>query len=98
MDILDETPLSRAQAKCEELERELKKCPDFHLYLIAQSREDRKRMERTLMTIPHFRLWHALKDSARRAKLSIARYTDADGPDASRSRPQDLIRGRFFDG
>jgi|HubBroStandDraft_6_1064221.scaffolds.fasta_scaffold545163_2 hypothetical protein len=94
MDILDETPLSRAQAKCEQLERELKKCPDFHLYLIAQSREDRKRMERTLMTIPHFRLWHALKDSARGAKLY---NTDDDGPDASRSRPQDLIRG-FFDG
>ena len=35
MIILAETPLDRAQAKRERVERELKKCPDFQLYLLA---------------------------------------------------------------
>lgn len=38
---LAETPLDRARAKCEQLERELRKSPDFQLYLFAKSRKNR---------------------------------------------------------
>jgi hypothetical protein len=48
-------PLDRAQAKREELECELKKCPDFQLYLITQAHGDRARMERVLMKNPVLR-------------------------------------------
>ena len=63
MIILAETPLDRAQAKRERVERELKKCPDFQLYLLAKSRQDLARMERLLMQIPTFRLWRTLANS-----------------------------------
>jgi hypothetical protein len=63
MIILAETPLHRAQAKRERIERELKKCPDFQLYLLAKSRKDLARMERLLMQIPTFRLWRTLANS-----------------------------------
>ena len=55
-----ETPLQRARAKLEQIERELKKSPDFQLYVIAKSRKDRARMRRVLMQIPHFKLWRLL--------------------------------------
>ena len=58
--ILAETPLDRAQAKREQIERELKKCPDFQLYLATKSGRDRARMERLLMEIPTFRVWRTL--------------------------------------
>jgi hypothetical protein len=70
MESFCERPLHRAQEKCEELERELKKSPDFHLYLLTKSRKDRKRMERVLMTIPTFRLWRALKTTVVRPRSS----------------------------
>lgn len=57
------TPLARAQAKLREIERELGKYPDFQLYLIAKTRQDRTRMERVLMGIPDFALWRKLRDS-----------------------------------
>lgn len=57
------TPLARAQAKLQEIERELGKYPDFQLYLIAKTRKDRARMERLLMSIPAFALWRKLRDS-----------------------------------
>jgi hypothetical protein len=60
---LAETPLDRARAKCEQLERELRKSPDFQLYLFANSRKNRTRMERLLVEIPAFRLWRALSCS-----------------------------------
>jgi hypothetical protein len=63
MIIVPETPLERAQAKRERIERELKKCPDFQLYLIAKSRKDLARMERLLMQIPMFRIWRTLANS-----------------------------------
>jgi len=44
----------------EYLERQLKKSPDFHLYLLTRSRKDRARMEQVLMQIPAFRRWHLL--------------------------------------
>ena len=65
MSALNERPIDRACAKREELERELKKCPDFQLYLMATSPKDRSRMERLLMEVPSFRLWHLLSNSIR---------------------------------
>lgn len=55
--------LQLASAKVAELERELKKCPDFHLYLVTKTLRDRERMKRILLEIPIFKLWLALSDS-----------------------------------
>ena len=44
----------------EYLERQLKKSPDFHLYLLTRSRKDRARMEQVLLQIPAFRRWNLL--------------------------------------
>jgi hypothetical protein len=55
--------IKRARAMREQIGRELRKSPDFQLYLIAKSRKDRARMKRVLMQIPRFRLWHILTDS-----------------------------------
>ena len=63
MDICQDTPLDRARAKCAELERELRKSPDFHLYMLTRSRNDRARMEQLLLQIPAFRFWHMLMKS-----------------------------------
>jgi len=60
---LAETPLDRARAKCEQLERELRKSPDFQLYLVVKSRNGRAQMESLLMEIPAFRLWRTLANS-----------------------------------
>jgi hypothetical protein len=46
-----------------EIEMELKKSPDFQLYLITKSRADRARMEELLMEFPTFKLWRALTSS-----------------------------------
>ena len=67
MIILAETPLDRAQAKREQIERELRKSPDFQLYLVATSRKDQARMECLLMEIPAFKLWRTLTNSIERA-------------------------------
>jgi hypothetical protein len=69
----DEMPLDRAQTKREQIERELKKCPDFQLYLATKSREGRARMERVLMEIPNFRLWRMLTKSIERAQPRVYR-------------------------
>jgi hypothetical protein len=63
MIIFPETPLSRAQAQRERIESELRKSPDFQLYLIVKSRKDLARMERQLMQIPTFRIWRTLANS-----------------------------------
>lgn len=68
------TPLDCAKAKLEEIERELNKYPDFHLYLLAKTRDERKRMERLLKAIPAFDLWHKLRKS-----VSAHRPDWADG-------------------
>ena len=60
MNTRTETLSERARTKLEQIERELKKSPDFQLYVIAKSRKDRARMRRVLMQIPHFRLWRLL--------------------------------------
>jgi hypothetical protein len=64
------TPLARAQAKLQEIEQELRKYPDFQLYLIARTRQDRARMEQLLMNIPAFALWRKLRDSVTLATAS----------------------------
>ena len=58
-----ETPLQRAQARSEQLERDLRKSPDFQLYLLTKSHVDRARMESLLMDIPQFVLWRTLTRS-----------------------------------
>jgi hypothetical protein len=61
MSIPEDTPLKRAQAKLEQIESQLRKCPDFQLYLLARSPIGRARMKRLLMEIPSFRLWYPLR-------------------------------------
>ena len=73
MNVSEETPLDRAQAKREQIERELRKCPDFQLYLLTKSRKERARMGRLLMEIPNFRLWRALSTSIEREQRSRQR-------------------------
>jgi hypothetical protein len=63
-----ESPLARAWTKLDQIERELKKSPDFQLYIIARPGKDRARMRRVLMQIPHFRLWRVLTNSVARAR------------------------------
>src|SRR5215510_8709382 len=70
--VMIETPLDRAMAKRNEIELELRKCPDFQLYLITKSRRQRARMERSLMKIPNFKLWHRLATSVARAQRLLA--------------------------
>jgi len=53
-------PLVRVRAKCEQLERELRKSPDFRLYLLSKSLKDRARSERMMMQ-PSYR--HRLMNS-----------------------------------
>jgi hypothetical protein len=60
-------PFHRAKEKHAQIERELRKCPDFQLYLITKSANDRARMERVLMLDPNFRLWRALTSSIEQA-------------------------------
>ena len=66
------TPLDRAIAKRDEIELELRKCPDFQLYLITKSRRQRARMEQLLMEIPNFKLWRRLATSVARAQRRLA--------------------------
>ena len=73
MNVSEETPLDRAQAKREQIECELRKCPDFQLYLLTKSRKERARMGRLLMEIPNFRLWRALSTSIEREQRSRQR-------------------------
>jgi hypothetical protein len=61
------TPLDRARAKLVQIERELKKSPDFQLYLITKSHSDRAQMKHLLIEIPHFRLWRVLANAVKRA-------------------------------
>jgi hypothetical protein len=70
-----ETPLDRALAKHEQIERELKKCPDFQLYPLAKSPKARARMERMLMNIPTFRLWRTLTKSIEPVRQRFAVWT-----------------------
>jgi len=70
--VMMETPLDRAIAKRDEIELELRKCPDFQLYLITKSRRQRARMEQLLMEIPNFKLWYRLAMSVARAQRRLA--------------------------
>lgn len=81
MSTLALTPLDRARARRDRVERELKQSPDFQLYLIATSPDDRRRMERLLIQIPTFRLWCMLTDSLQRAHAR-GRFTSG-GPERS---------------
>jgi hypothetical protein len=79
MHILGDTPLERAEAKRDQLEYELRRYPDFQLYLFTKSPEDRARMKRLLLEIPNFRLWRALTYSIERSRrLSAARPSSFD--------------------
>jgi hypothetical protein len=71
-----DTPLDRAIMKRNEIEMELKKSPDFQLYLITKSRADRARMEKLLMEIPSFKLWRALTSSIE-AHRTVEQQTSA---------------------
>jgi hypothetical protein len=64
-----DAPFDRAKLKCDELERELRRSPDFQLYLITESPSDRARMESVLMEIPQFALWRALTQTIENLRL-----------------------------
>ena len=76
MQTLENTPLQRAQVRCKQLEDELKKSPDFQLYLITKATTERVRMERLLLEIPEFKLWHLLSRSIRKPQVN-ARQANA---------------------
>jgi len=63
---LERPLMDRAQGARERIERELRKSPDFQLFLITRSERDRARMKRVLMQHPSFRLWHELTQGLRR--------------------------------
>ena len=48
------------RVQCEGIEHELKKSPDFQLYMLTPARRDRERMERLLEKLPAFRMWRQL--------------------------------------
>jgi hypothetical protein len=56
-------PLINTQAKLEEIERELRKYPDFQLYLLSKTGLERASRERMLINIPAFDLWLKLRNS-----------------------------------
>jgi hypothetical protein len=63
----------------EEIQHELKKSPDFQLYMLTAARHDRERMERLLEKLPAFRMWRRLSQSQRiegPAQLVPAAYQD----------------------
>jgi hypothetical protein len=57
------TPLANTQAKLDEIERELRKHPDFQLYLLSKTGLERASRERLLRVIPAFDLWLKLRNS-----------------------------------
>jgi hypothetical protein len=74
-----ETPFDRAKLKCEQLERELKRSPDFQLYLLTESLSDRARMESVLMEIPQFARWRALTKTMESIRLRERVLVEAGG-------------------
>ncbi len=62
--------LEHDKTKLEQIESELKKSPDFQLYLLTRAPKDRARMERVLLQVPSFRLWRSLTQSIDRAETS----------------------------
>jgi hypothetical protein len=60
---LENLPLDRARVRRDQIERELKKCPDFQLYLITEAPDDRARMEHLLLENPSFKLWRLLTNA-----------------------------------
>jgi hypothetical protein len=70
----------------EEIEDELRKSPDFQLYMLTAVRHDRERMERLLEKLPAFRMWRRLSHvstplrNSYRQRIKIARKKlPADG-------------------
>jgi hypothetical protein len=74
-----DTPFDWAKLKCDQLERELRRSPDFQLYLITKSPSDRARMERVLMEIPQFALWRALTQTIESIRLRERVLLEASG-------------------
>jgi len=46
------------------IEHELRKLPDFQLYMVTANPHDRERMERLLEKLPAFRAWRRLSQRA----------------------------------
>ena len=74
-----DTPFDLAKLKCDQLERELRRSPDFQLYLITESPSDRARMESVLMEIPQFALWRALTQTIESIRLRERVLLEASG-------------------
>jgi hypothetical protein len=75
---IEEAPLDRARAKRDQIELELKKCPDFQLYLLTRSIDDRMRMEQLLDQNPRFRLWRVLAGSIGAVDERVLREESAE--------------------
>jgi hypothetical protein len=65
------TPLANTQAKLDEIERELRKHPDFQLYLLSKTGLERASRERLLRAIPTFDLWLKLRNSIALATAAL---------------------------
>src|SRR4051794_21150767 len=86
MPILEGPPLQRAKLRSKELETELRKSPDFQLYLITKAAKERVRMEHLLLQIPEFKLWHLLRSTIRKANREARVWSKAAAK--TRSVPQ----------
>jgi hypothetical protein len=62
----------------EEIENELKKSPDFQLYMLTAAHHDRERMERLLEKLPAFRMWRRLSQHVEGPAQTVpATYQDS---------------------
>jgi len=86
---IEEAPLDRARAKRDQIERELKKCPDFQLYLLTRSLADRMRMEQLLDRNPRFRQswWEASPRSSAVQRRQLASNVGRVEQDVGHQRP-----------
>jgi hypothetical protein len=72
----DKFPISRSpvpkvtRLQLTEIEHELRKSPDFQLYMLTAAPHDRERMERLLAKLPAFRTWRRL---AQRSAVQLNR-------------------------
>ena len=65
------TSLANTQAKLDEIERELRKYPDFQLYLLSKTGLERASREQLLRGVPGFDLWLKLRNSIALATAAL---------------------------
>ena len=76
------TTSQNIQTVRKEIEDELRKSPDFQLYMLTAARHDRERMERLLEKLPAFRMWRRLSQAVDAPSQPIAIDEKFDLPEA----------------